>query len=66
MRKVVISTLILIILSGCAYLGNAHYNDLFGPEQTQDRMVLHSTIEGADFLQNVKDCACIQKKIKLC
>lgn len=62
MRKVVISTLILIILSGCAYLGNAHYNDLFGPEQTQDRMVLHSTIEGADFLQNVKpvlDTRCV-------
>jgi len=29
MKKILISTFVLIILSGCAYLGNAHYNDLF-------------------------------------
>ena len=25
----------LVILSGCAYLGNAHYNELFGTELAQ-------------------------------
>lgn len=62
MRKILISTIVLIILSGCAYLGNAHYDDLFGPEQTQERMVPHTTGAGADFLQNVKpvlDTRCV-------
>ncbi|MBH0039948.1 fatty acid cis/trans isomerase [Pseudoalteromonas sp. SWN166] len=62
MKKIIISTFVLIILSGCAYLGNAHYNDLFGPEQAQERIVPHSTRAGADFLQNVKpvlDTRCV-------
>lgn len=54
MKKIIISIFVLIILSGCAYLGNAHYDDLFGPEQAQERIVPHSTLAGADFLQNVK------------
>lgn len=62
MKKIIISTFVLIILSGCAYLGNVHYNDLFGLEQTQERIVSHSTLSGADFLQNVKpvlDTRCV-------
>ncbi|MBH0028330.1 fatty acid cis/trans isomerase [Pseudoalteromonas sp. SWN29] len=62
MRKILISAVVLIILSGCAYLGNAHYDDLFGPEQAQERMVPHTTGAGADFLQNVKpvlDTRCV-------
>ncbi len=62
MRKIIISTLVLIILSGCAYLGNAHYNELFGPEQTQPRIVAHNSAAGADFLQHVKpvlDTRCV-------
>ncbi|CAM2968199.1 fatty acid cis/trans isomerase [Pseudoalteromonas distincta] len=62
MKKIIISTFVLIILSGCAYLGNAHYDDLFGPEQAQERMVPHTTGAGADFLQNVKpvlDTRCV-------
>ncbi|MBG9997308.1 fatty acid cis/trans isomerase [Pseudoalteromonas sp. NZS127_1] len=62
MKKIIISTFVLIILSGCAYLGNAHYDDLFGPEQAQERIVPHSTLAGADFLQNVKpvlDTRCV-------
>jgi len=52
----------LVILSGCAYLGNAHYNELFGTEQAQQRIVSHTTGEGANFLQNVKpvlDTRCV-------
>ncbi|WP_166419884.1 fatty acid cis/trans isomerase [Pseudoalteromonas sp. Z1A8] len=62
MRKILISAVVLIILSGCAYLGNAHYDDVFGPEQAQERMVPHTTGAGADFLQNVKpvlDTRCV-------
>lgn len=54
MRKVFISTFLFIILSGCAYLGNAHYNKLFGPEQTQQRIVEYNSGQGAEFLQHVK------------
>nr|WP_247655258.1 fatty acid cis/trans isomerase [Pseudoalteromonas sp. MMG007] len=52
----------MIILSGCAYLGNAHYDNVFGAEQTQERIVSHTTGAGADFLQNVKpvlDTRCV-------
>ncbi|MBQ4799388.1 fatty acid cis/trans isomerase [Pseudoalteromonas sp. MMG006] len=62
MKKILISTLVLIILSGCAYLGNAHYDNVFGAEQTQERIVSHTTGAGADFLQNVKpvlDTRCV-------
>ena len=62
MKKILISTFVLIILSGCAYLGNAHYNDLFGDEQTQQRIVPHDTGAGAEFLQEVKpvlDTRCV-------
>jgi hypothetical protein len=62
MRKILISTLVLIVLSGCAYLGNAHYNELFGSEQTQPRIVAHTTGIGTAFLQNVKpvlDTRCV-------
>jgi len=61
-KKILISTLVLIILSGCAYLGNAHYDNIFGAEQTQERIVSHTTGAGADFLQNVKpvlDTRCV-------
>ncbi|MEG3756530.1 fatty acid cis/trans isomerase [Pseudoalteromonas carrageenovora] len=53
MKKILISAIVLIILSGCAYLGNAHYDNVFGAEQTQERIVPHTTGAGADFLQNV-------------
>ncbi|GAA58606.1 hypothetical protein P20652_0463 [Pseudoalteromonas sp. BSi20652] len=56
MKKIIISTFVLIILSGCAYLGNAHYDDLFGPEQAQERIVSHSTLAGADFFTKRKTC----------
>ncbi|MBQ4858289.1 fatty acid cis/trans isomerase [Pseudoalteromonas sp. MMG007] len=62
MKKILISPLVLIILSGCAYLGNAHYDNVFGAEQTQERIVSHTTGAGADFLQNVKpvlDTRCV-------
>ena len=62
MKKVIISTFVLIILSGCAYLGNAHYNELFGPEKTQARIVDAKSGEGAEFLQHVKpviDTRCV-------
>ncbi|TMP05697.1 9-hexadecenoic acid cis-trans isomerase [Pseudoalteromonas sp. S3178] len=62
MKKILISILVLIILSGCAYLGNAHYDNVFGAEQTQERIVSHTTGAGADFLQNVKpvlDTRCV-------
>ena len=62
MKKILISALVLIILSGCAYLGNAHYDNVFGAEQTQERIVPHTTGAGADFLQNVKpvlDTRCV-------
>jgi hypothetical protein len=61
-KKILISALVLIILSGCAYLGNAHYDNVFGAEQTQERIVPHTTGAGADFLQNVKpvlDTRCV-------
>ncbi len=51
MKKIIISTFVLIILSGCAYLGNAHYNELFGPEKTQARIVDANSGDGAEFLQ---------------
>lgn len=57
-----IGIITLVILSGCAYLGNAHYNELFGTEQAQQRIVSHTTGEGANFLQNVKpvlDTRCV-------
>jgi hypothetical protein len=53
MKKVFISTLV-IILSGCAYLGNAHYDKLFGEEQTQARLVSHESVSGIAYLQDVK------------
>lgn len=62
MKRVLIGTFILIILSGCAYLGNAHYNELFGPEQTQHRIVEYNSAQGAEFLQHVKpvlDTRCV-------
>jgi hypothetical protein len=62
MKKILVSTLVLIILSGCAYLGAEHYNDLFGPERTYDRIVAHTSGEGAEFLQHVKpvlDTRCV-------
>ncbi|MEL0641253.1 fatty acid cis/trans isomerase [Pseudoalteromonas aliena] len=62
MKKILISALVLIILSGCAYLGNAHYDNVFGAEQTQERIIPHTTGAGADFLQNVKpvlDTRCV-------
>ncbi len=62
MKKILISAIVLIILSGCAYLGNAHYDNVFGAEQTQERIVPHTTGAGADFLQNVKpvlDTRCV-------
>ncbi|MDO6463815.1 fatty acid cis/trans isomerase [Pseudoalteromonas carrageenovora] len=62
MNKILISAIVLIILSGCAYLGNAHYDNVFGAEQTQERIVPHTTGAGADFLQNVKpvlDTRCV-------
>ena len=62
MKKVIISIFVLIILSGCAYLGNAHYNELFGPEKTQARIVDAKSGEGAEFLQHVKpviDTRCV-------
>ena len=62
MKKIVTSILILIVLTGCAYLGNAHYDELFGTEQTQNRIVSHTSAAGADFLQNVKpvlDTRCV-------
>ncbi|SOU39587.1 9-hexadecenoic acid cis-trans isomerase [Pseudoalteromonas carrageenovora IAM 12662] len=62
MKKILISAIVLIILSGCAYLGSAHYDNVFGAEQTQERIVPHTTGAGADFLQNVKpvlDTRCV-------
>ncbi|MDO6547419.1 fatty acid cis/trans isomerase [Pseudoalteromonas carrageenovora] len=62
MKKILISAIVLIILSGCAYLGNAHYDNVFGAEQTQERIVPHTKGAGADFLQNVKpvlDTRCV-------
>jgi len=62
MKKILISAIVLIILSGCAYLGNAHYDNVFGAEQTQERIVPDTTGAGADFLQNVKpvlDTRCV-------
>ncbi|OUS71468.1 9-hexadecenoic acid cis-trans isomerase [Pseudoalteromonas sp. A601] len=53
---------IIIILSGCAYLGAAHYDELFGPEQIQQRIVEHDTGAGAEFLQHVQpvlDTRCV-------
>lgn len=61
MRKV-IGIIGLIILSGCAYLGNAHYESLFGSEKTQERIVPATSGAGADFLQNVQpilDTRCV-------
>ncbi|MFY8327916.1 fatty acid cis/trans isomerase [Pseudoalteromonas sp. ZZD1] len=52
----------IIILSGCAYLGAAHYDELFGPEQIQQRIVEHDTGAGAEFLQHVQpvlDTRCV-------
>ncbi len=53
---------IIIILSGCAYLGAAHYDELFGPEQIQQRIVEHDNGAGAEFLQHVQpvlDTRCV-------
>ena len=61
MKKSLILSFI-IILSGCAYLGAAHYDELFGPEQTQQRIVEHDTGAGAEFLQHVQpvlDTRCV-------
>lgn len=54
MRKSVLLSAFIIVLSGCAYLGAAHYNELFGPEQTQQRIVEHTSGSGAEFLQHVQ------------
>ncbi|MBQ4834209.1 fatty acid cis/trans isomerase [Pseudoalteromonas sp. MMG010] len=62
MKKILICTFILIILTGCAYLGNEHYNELFGDEHTQTRIVAHNSDGGAKFLQHVKpvlDTRCV-------
>ncbi|KZX00630.1 9-hexadecenoic acid cis-trans isomerase [Pseudoalteromonas luteoviolacea] len=52
---------ILILLSGCAVLGVSHYDDLFGPEQSRERVVSYSQ-GGAKYLQQVKpvlDSRCV-------
>ncbi|NMM40389.1 fatty acid cis/trans isomerase [Pseudoalteromonas arctica] len=54
MKKSFFLSVFIIVLSGCAYLGAAHYNELFGPEQTQQRIVGHNTSSGAEFLQHVQ------------
>ncbi|MBB1416163.1 fatty acid cis/trans isomerase [Pseudoalteromonas sp. SG44-1] len=54
MRKSFLLSALIVVLSGCAYLGAAHYNELFGPEQTQQRMVEHNSGSGAEFLQHVQ------------
>jgi hypothetical protein len=54
MRKSFLLSALIVVLSGCAYLGAAHYNELFGPEQTQQRMVEHNSGRGAEFLQHVQ------------
>lgn len=51
-----------MVLSGCAYLSAAHYDELFGPEQTRQRMVQANTGAGAEYLQYVKpvlDTRCV-------
>lgn len=62
MRKKLFLIVALMVLSGCAYLSAAHYNELFGPEQTQQRMVQANTGAGAEYLQHVKpvlDTRCV-------
>lgn len=62
MRKKLLLTIAIMVLSGCAYLSAAHYNELFGPEQTQQRMVEANTGAGAEYLQHVKpvlDTRCV-------
>ena len=62
MRKLLTTVFGLILLSGCAYLGAAHYDKLFGEEQPRERFVAASTLEGAEFLNDVKpvlDTRCV-------
>lgn len=62
MKKTFTTLFGLILLSGCAYLGAAHYDELFGKEQPQQRVVAASTPQGAEFLADVKpvlDSRCV-------
>ena len=54
MKKSFLLSLFVVVLSSCAYLGAAHYNELFGLEQAQQRIVAYNTDSGAEFLQHVQ------------
>ncbi|NMR24937.1 fatty acid cis/trans isomerase [Pseudoalteromonas sp. NEC-BIFX-2020_015] len=62
MKKSLLVSFLVIVMSGCAYLGAAHYDEIFGQEQIQPRIVAHNTGSGAEFLQHVKpllDTRCV-------
>lgn len=62
MKKALTTLFGLILLSGCAYLGAAHYDELFGKEQPQERVVGAASPEGVEFLTDVKpvlDSRCV-------
>ena len=54
MKKSLLLSVAIIILTGCAYLGAAHYDELFGPENVQQRIVEHDSGAGREFLQHVQ------------
>ncbi|WP_404342279.1 fatty acid cis/trans isomerase [Pseudoalteromonas mariniglutinosa] len=62
MKKTFLTVFGLLVLSGCAYFGAAHYDKLFGVEYTQQRVVTANTQLGTEFLQHVKpvlDSRCV-------
>ncbi len=62
MRKILTSVFGIILLSGCAYLGATHYDELFGEAKPRARVVGALTLEGAEFLNDVKpvlDSRCV-------
>ena len=62
MKKALTTLFGLILLSGCAYLGAAHYDELFGKEQPQERVVAAASAKGVEFLTDVKpvlDSRCV-------
>lgn len=44
----------LVCLSGCAVLAASHFDELFGPEQVQTRLVTSQAPQGAHYLREVK------------
>ena len=50
----IITILFFLLVTGCTAIGVSHYDDLFGPEQVQQRVVHQDTAAGNIYLNQVK------------